>query len=366
MKRLELLDYGRFFAALSVVAFHYFFNGINNGKITSITHIPELVSIAKYGYLGVEFFFIISGYVIFFSANNKTAGQFLASRAVRLYPAFWVAVLFTSIAAQFWGGPQMDVSLKQFFFNLTMFPGTFGMPYVDGVYWTLHYEWKFYFAVFIVLIIGLQSKLRFIFLMWPAYILLTRLTGSSDLPYSEGYYCYFAAGALFAINKERYSHLSSSALLLSLYLCISFSAGKADSLSTSNGIEFSALVIGIIIFLQFLFFILLDSPVGTRTKIKGSRLAGGLTYPIYLIHAHFGYMFINEYANNDNKPIMYVAAITIVLFTAYLIHTFAEKKPAKLWNHFFYNFLATAVDKLQNRASTIFIYLARSPFNRKR
>ena len=48
MKRIELLDYGRFFAALSVVAFHYFFNGIANGKVSSISHIPEVISLVKY------------------------------------------------------------------------------------------------------------------------------------------------------------------------------------------------------------------------------------------------------------------------------------------------------------------------------
>lgn len=366
MKRLELLDYGRFFAALAVVAFHYFFNGINNGKITSISHIPELVSIAKYGYLGVEFFFMISGYVIFFSANNKKAGQFLASRAVRLFPAFWIAVLFTSVAAQFWGGSQMDVSFQQFFFNLTMFPGMFGVPYVDGVYWTLHYEWKFYFGVFLILAIGLQSKLRFILLFWPVYILFTRFTGLDDLPYSDGYYCYFAAGALFAIKKESGNHFTSLALLLSLYLCISFSAGKADTLTTSIGVEYSALFIGIIILFQYLFFILLDSSIGSRIKIKGSRLAGGLTYPIYLIHAHFGYMFISEFANNANRPVIYIITIIIVLVAAYLIHTFIELKLSKKWNFLFTSTIGAAGDELQKRVSILFKYIYNIPLARKR
>lgn len=66
MKRLELLDYSRFFAAIIVVAFHYTFNGINNGKIASIDYMPSVVSITKYGYIGVELFFMVSGYVIFF------------------------------------------------------------------------------------------------------------------------------------------------------------------------------------------------------------------------------------------------------------------------------------------------------------
>ncbi|MBB1075267.1 acyltransferase [Rhodoferax sp. 4810] len=88
MKRLELLDYGRFSATLAVMFFHYFFNGIQNGKISSFEHIPWVIDFAKYGYLGVEFFFMISGYVIFFSSKEKTAGEFGAARVLRLFPAF--------------------------------------------------------------------------------------------------------------------------------------------------------------------------------------------------------------------------------------------------------------------------------------
>ena len=94
MSRLELLDYGRFLAAISVALFHYTFNGISNGKIASITLIPNLVEFTKYGYLGVHLFFMISGYVIFFSARKGAPSKFAVNRAVRLYPAYWFAVLF--------------------------------------------------------------------------------------------------------------------------------------------------------------------------------------------------------------------------------------------------------------------------------
>src|SRR5262245_23513156 len=147
MRRLELLDYGRFVAGFCVLLCHLLFNGIWNGKVDSLEHVPGLADAVKYGYLGVEFFFIISGYVIFFSARGKTAGDFLVSRAVRLYPAFWFAVLVTSLVAVPWGGEQMSVTLPQVLANLTMAPQLFGQTYVDGVYWTLVFEWSFYLAV---------------------------------------------------------------------------------------------------------------------------------------------------------------------------------------------------------------------------
>ncbi|HCW47481.1 MAG TPA: hypothetical protein DGH25_08930 [Erwiniaceae bacterium] len=80
-QRVELIDYLRLIAALGVILFHYTFNGIDNGKITSITQIPELTQFTKFGYLGVELFFMISGYVIFFSAKNKSFSRFISTRA---------------------------------------------------------------------------------------------------------------------------------------------------------------------------------------------------------------------------------------------------------------------------------------------
>lgn len=56
MKRLELLDYGRFLAAIFVVLFHYTVHSITSGKIDSTMYIESLTSFTRYGYLGVEFF----------------------------------------------------------------------------------------------------------------------------------------------------------------------------------------------------------------------------------------------------------------------------------------------------------------------
>jgi len=351
MKRLELLDYGRFIAALCVVGYHYLFNGINNGKVTSITHSADVIDIAKYGYLGVEFFFMISGYVIFFSANRKSAGDFLTSRAVRLFPAFWVAVLFTSVIAFFIGGPMMSVSIPQIITNLTMFPNMFGYGFVDGVYWTLQYEWKFYFAVFAALALGLQQKLRLIFMLWPACMLLAKITGLTALPYMGGYYCYFAAGCLLAILKEQRSAPALGSLLLCLYLCVSFTLEKAILLEATKGVDYSLFIIAAVIISFFALFTFINSTAAAAIKLPGSRLAGGLTYPVYLIHAHFGYMALNHFANDHNKILIYSLCLVITLIVAYLIHIFAEKKTALFWEDLFSRTLGSAGDMVQLKAS---------------
>jgi peptidoglycan/LPS O-acetylase OafA/YrhL len=353
MKRLELLDYGRFIAALCVLGYHYLFNGINNGKVDSIEYIPAIIDAAKYGYLGVEFFFMISGYVIFFSANRKSAGDFLTSRAVRLFPAFWVAVLFTSAIAFFMGDSIMSVSVPQVITNLTMFPNLFGYGFVDGVYWTLQYEWKFYFAVFAALVLGMQERLRFIFMVWPVCMLLAKITGLTALPYMGDYFSYFAAGCLFAMLKEQKSVPAIASLLLCLYLCVSSTLERASLLEDIKGVDYSLAIIAAVIVSFFVLFAFINSATGSALKLPGSRLAGGLTYPVYLIHAHFGYMALNHFATDENKILVYFLCLVIVLIIAYLIHIVAEKKLATFWEDLFSRTLGAAGNIVQLRTSII-------------
>jgi peptidoglycan/LPS O-acetylase OafA/YrhL len=335
MRRIELLDYGRLLAAGCVLFFHYFFNGIRNGKIGSIEHIAGVADVARYGYLGVEFFFMISGYVIFFSASSKTAAQFLVSRATRLYPAFWCAVILTSVAAFFWGGDRMSVSLAQVLANLTMTPRLFGYEYVDGVYWTLHFEWRFYLAVLFFLLLGLQRKLPLVLLAWPLAIGAAGLAGLQWLPYMNGQYAYFAAGAVFAIHASRPNRQSALALVLCLLLCVHYSTASGPSAANGGQTGLSPVVIGTIVLAQFLFFVFLDSRHGSGLRLPGSRLAGALSYPIYLIHAHIGYMAISHWANEQNKPAVYAVVGLAVVAVAYLMHLLVERGMAPVWRGLF-------------------------------
>ena len=262
MKRLELLDYGRFFAAIIVVLFHYTFNGINNGKISSISYIPLVVDITKYGYLGVELFFMISGYVIFFSAKSGDASKFAVGRALRLYPAYWFGVCFTSLFALLWGGDLMAVQPLQIAVNMTMLQSFLGVKHVDGVYWTLVYEITFYCAVLVFLVLGFQKHLHNIFIFWPTLFLLSIALGYQSLPYLGSYYYYFSAGALFAVLKQQFRWSAFLALFVVYLLCIRHSAGGAAEATISKGVAFSPLVITLIISSFFVLFVYQNTDKG--------------------------------------------------------------------------------------------------------
>ncbi|MGV9630616.1 acyltransferase family protein [Streptomyces sp. NPDC003487] len=92
--RLALVDGLRLAAALFVAAFHFL--GTTNPAILgeSPKEFSYLVHrAALYGWLGVEMFFLISGYVICMSAWGRSPGQFAVSRISRLFPAYWFVIL---------------------------------------------------------------------------------------------------------------------------------------------------------------------------------------------------------------------------------------------------------------------------------
>jgi peptidoglycan/LPS O-acetylase OafA/YrhL len=343
MRRLALLDYARFFAAMSVVTFHYLFNGIANGKISSIQHIQALVPFAKYGYLGVELFFMISGYVIFFSATRCSADKFAVGRVVRLYPTFFVAVLFTSLFAMLWGGEKMSVSLSQVLANLTMAPPLFGHGFVDGVYWTLIYEIKFYGLVFFLLFIGLSNRLGLFFKSWPFAMCAASLMGYSHLPFLGGYFCYFAAGALFAQLSEKREWVAAIGIGVCAFLSIKFSIGNLDTTPIAKEAHYSVAPVVLIISLFYVFFLVLNSSRGANLSLPFSKTLGAITYPLYLIHAHVGYMLISRFANENNKIPVYITTVLLILVVALAIHKLVETKLAWLWKGLFTNTVGSLV-----------------------
>lgn len=246
-------------------------------------------------------------------------------RAVRLFPAFWVAVALTSACAMLMAPPSMAVTPAQVVANLTMLPSLFGAGFVDGVYWTLQLELVFYAMVLLALLAGQQERLETLFLCWPLAILAAALSGYHWLPLAGGYYTFFAAGAVLAVARTRRGLLPWVATAVCAALCITTTAREALRLATRNGLPMSEVAVGLVVLLMFVFFALINTDKVRALSLPGARVAGALTYPIYLLHAHIGYMLLGRFGNDDNRWQVYPAVIAVVLLCAFFVYR-AERR----------------------------------------
>ncbi|MCK4098434.1 acyltransferase [Acinetobacter radioresistens] len=339
--RLALLDYARFFAALSVVFFHYFYNGLTNGKVGNIER-TWFADIAAYGHYGVQFFFIISGYVIFLSVKNKSASSFLKSRLKRLYPTYWVAVLFTGFFAMLWAnGTDMAVTIPQILVNLTMLQKFLGVANVDGVYWTLVFELLFYAFVFLILLFGNFKKLVAFLLAWPFFIAVFA-TFSGGFMVFNLYFAYFVVGAMFALLKTNSAPRHLILLSLAVAVCAGFYQMYLASLSKQHNL----IIVALIYAAMLGFFAIQNMDRFRKINLPRSQDIGGMTYPIYLIHAHFGYMILNRFATPENQALVYTLLLLTVISLSWILWYVIEVKQANFW-HKFFSFSVKPVEKIE-------------------
>ena len=204
-ERLYELDLLRFLAALAVVLFHYTFRG-NAADDMSTLSFPALSGYSKYGYLGVELFFMISGFVIVLSASGRTVFAFANSRAKRLFPAYWFGVTLTSLCIVAFGDDRYSVTFVQYLQNLPMVGGFWGVTFIDGVYWTLIVELHFYFLVGLMIAAGQFKRVQWFVVAWLAISTLAPYTDyvvTAEKYLISDWAPYFSAGAAcFFIKKD--------------------------------------------------------------------------------------------------------------------------------------------------------------------
>ncbi|GAA2915145.1 hypothetical protein GCM10020221_08520 [Streptomyces thioluteus] len=198
--RVAALDGLRLCAALMVVAYHWMAFGSGAWGAPARAVFPTAHVPASYGWLGVQLFFLISGFVICMSGWGRGLGEFAASRAARLLPAYWFAVLLVSLVVRRWPTVNSAPALRDVAVNLTMLQDPLGVEPVDGVYWTLWIEVRFYLLFALVVAAGLTYRRVLAFCgLWACAALIARATGDDLLrelllPYD----CwYFLAGIAF-------------------------------------------------------------------------------------------------------------------------------------------------------------------------
>lgn len=332
--RLQALDYMRLTAALSVLSFHYFFNGVLNGKIASLDEPSPVAQVAKYGHLGVNWFFLISGFIIFQSAHGKTPREFAVGRAVRLYPAFWAAVIVTSTVTAVWGArSHLGVDPVQVLANFTMVPRLFGEQPVDGVYWTLQLEIIFYVAVYMFLCAG---RMNFFSKLLPLWALATAagvlISVPDSTPLLGGYFALFAAGAIIAeIQRDGWTPWRASGLIAGYTASAVTATRHVHQLTGQLGAPFNDGLVAVLVLLLFGSLLLLAVPAVREVRLPAAVMLGALTYPLYLIHAHVGYIALTYAATPRTQAVAYCGIVAAVGVVAWTIHRLIERRPRSAW-----------------------------------
>ena len=158
LKSIQLL---RGVAAWMVVFHHVmqiFFRYKGDGWLASL--------FSHYGAVGVDIFFVVSGFVIYNSTIVKSASplHFFAYRLIRIVPLYWIFTLLTALlVVNFKGLIPLTRFSPEFLIQSLLFipslnPSGIGFIPIITIGWTLNYEMVFYFVFSFALIAPEQYR----------------------------------------------------------------------------------------------------------------------------------------------------------------------------------------------------------------
>jgi len=325
--RVGALDLLRLVAVLGVVAYHYGFRGPTVGNATYVA-IPEIAWFTEYGFLGVPAFFVISGFVIAYSAAGRTATGFAIARFSRIYPTFLLCMTLTFLTVLMLGKPDFSTGASQWIANLFIAAPALHHPYMDSAYWSLVIEVTFYIWVTALIGAGLfPRRIDAIVLVWLCISMANELT--IDAPFMEKIFLaddagYFSAGLMiYEFYRGRRDLMLYSILGLSTGVAIFHAVHSLAWLRSHSGTTFDAWIVAAIC-LGSIIIILLATlierlPLPPRIVIA----AGGITYPLYLLHQQIGYTIFMRMAPVNAK--LAVTAIIIGIgFVSWILWRYVE------------------------------------------
>ncbi|MEV0217963.1 acyltransferase [Streptomyces sp. NPDC050704] len=322
--RLRALDGLRLIAALMVAAYHY---GGRGGEVTKAwgsspaVQFPTLHEWFAYGPLGVQIFFVISGFVICMSGWGRTLRSFFASRASRLLPSYWAAVILVTAVFALPVVAYKAVSPSDALVNLTMMQQPLGVDRVLGVCWTLWAEVRFYalFALCVVLPGATRQRVIMFCAGWTLAAAITQAANEPllDLVLMPEYAPFFIGGiGLYLVHRDRKDAYAWGIVGVSWLIGQHYAV--AGLWHAPNPDFFSYRTSGgIILVVTFGFVAVAAIALGwlNWANWRWLSVAGALTYPFYLVHEHLGWVAIKVY----HQDLHLSAYATILLTTATML-----------------------------------------------
>ncbi|GAA1513513.1 acyltransferase [Agromyces terreus] len=324
----------RFFAAAAVVLHHFTARANPSWGIPVNEAFPTFHTYTAWGAFGVDLFFVISGFVILMTSWGRDVPAFVSSRVSRLFPAFWVCVLLSGFLLVVLWPEGKPMTLTQVAANLTMMHPAIGMGHVDGVYWTLWAELRFYVLIAVFMAIGMtRARILAFALLWPPVAAIADRSGADFLAtvLISDYAPLFAGGMmLFLVLREPRSLVPWLVLGSNVLLGMAWSGGHSAwriEQTTSVPIGQTSASIAIVVCFALVAVAVL-TPL-KRISWRWMTTLGALTYPLYLIHEYWGWWFIRNVHAYVPSYVALGIAIAAVLLMAWLINRFVERPFAR-------------------------------------
>lgn len=334
--RLRALDGLRLVAALMVAAYHY---GGRGGDVTTAwgsspkNQFPTLHEYFAYGCLGVQIFFVISGFVICMSGWGRPLRSFFASRASRLLPAYWAAVLLVTAVFALPVVVYEAVSPSDALVNLTMLQQPLGVDRVLGVCWTLWVEIRFYalFALFVVMPGATRQRVILFCAVWTMAAAIADAANEPllDLVLMPEYAPFFIGGiGLYLVHRDRKDAYAWGIVAVSWLIGQHYAV--QDLWHTPSADAFSHRTsFGIILIVTLGFAAVAAIALGwlSWANWRWLTVAGALTYPFYLVHEHLGWVVIHALHRGLGIGSAATFALTIaaMLLLAWLLNRYVEE-----------------------------------------
>lgn len=321
-RRLTEIDSLRGIAAMLVVLFHY-----TTRYDELFGHSSAAAAALPWGYLGVNLFFMISGFVIFMTLEKtRQSLDFVVSRFSRLYPAYWAAVILTFLVTHWLGLPGKMVGGQAALLNLSMVHSFFNIPNVDGVYWTLEIELIFYAWALLAFRLRLLSKIHWLF----GALLIVRLVYwwcetrlHVDLPWIVYRLLIIRDIPWFATGVMAY-RLAAGSATPARDIALVAVAVLVLALVYGPGLALLLAVLSVVLYLA----------ATRRLPFLNNRalvFLGAISYTLYLVHENIGWALMLRLEKSGMHA---NAAIAVALAVALLLATLLAKlveQPAMRW-----------------------------------
>jgi peptidoglycan/LPS O-acetylase OafA/YrhL len=314
-----ILDGLRGVAAITVVCFHLF-------EAYATSHLDQIIN---HGYLAVDFFFILSGFVVGYAYDDRwgtmKTKDFIKRRIIRLHPMVVMGALIGAVMFYFQGCPVWDVSkvtvlslIFATFLNALLIPATPGtevrglgeMYPLNGPSWSLFFEYigNILYALFI-------RKLPTKALAALVFIAGCGLAAYAIAgPYGDICAGFSLTGIEFTGGFLRLMFSFSAGLLLTrifkpagvrgaFWIC-SLAIVALLAVPRLGGAEHMWLngvydTVCFAVFFPLLVYLGASGKTTDRYTTRVCKFLGDISYPLYMVHYPFIYLYY-AWVKNDN------------------------------------------------------------------